>query len=127
MSEYDYLKHIKEVSLRNQLFRTYIGQGYYDTIVPRHFSATFLKTRDGMRSTPLPGGNLPGPAREPAEFQTMVGDLTGLPIANASCLMRPRPPPGNDDVFNALNKDQDHITRESFCRPRSIPTRPWMY
>ncbi|NOT51750.1 MAG: glycine dehydrogenase (aminomethyl-transferring), partial [Chitinophagaceae bacterium] len=34
MSEHEYLKHIKEVSLKNKLFKTYIGQGYYDTIVP---------------------------------------------------------------------------------------------
>ena len=34
MSEHEYLKHIKDVSLKNKLFKNYIGQGYYDTIVP---------------------------------------------------------------------------------------------
>ncbi|RYD89767.1 MAG: glycine dehydrogenase (aminomethyl-transferring), partial [Sphingobacteriales bacterium] len=34
MSEYEYLQHIKEVSLQNKVFKTYIGQGYYDTITP---------------------------------------------------------------------------------------------
>src|SRR5215831_8513113 len=34
MSEHEYLKHIKEISLKNKLFKNYIGQGYYDTIVP---------------------------------------------------------------------------------------------
>ena len=35
MSEHDYLEHIKEVSLKNKIFKTYIGQGYYDTLTPR--------------------------------------------------------------------------------------------
>src|SRR5438309_11701095 len=34
MSEYAYLQHIKDVSLKNKVFKTYIGQGYYDTITP---------------------------------------------------------------------------------------------
>ena len=34
MSEHEYLKHIKEVSLKNKVFTNYIGQGYYDTITP---------------------------------------------------------------------------------------------
>src|SRR5688572_8275016 len=34
MSEHEYLKHIKEISLRNKVFSNYIGQGYYDTITP---------------------------------------------------------------------------------------------
>ena len=34
MSEADLLKHLKEISLNNKLFKTYIGQGYYDTITP---------------------------------------------------------------------------------------------
>src|SRR4051812_17483693 len=34
MSEAEYLEHIKEVSLQNKVFKTYIGQGYYDNITP---------------------------------------------------------------------------------------------
>ncbi|MEJ7913752.1 MAG: hypothetical protein WKF70_11405, partial [Chitinophagaceae bacterium] len=34
MSESEYLQHIKEVSLKNKVFRSFIGQGYYDTITP---------------------------------------------------------------------------------------------
>src|SRR4051812_42982004 len=34
MSEHEYLAHIKSVSLKNKVFRTFIGQGYYDTITP---------------------------------------------------------------------------------------------
>ncbi len=33
-SEHEYLKHIKEISLKNKVLQTYIGQGYYDTIIP---------------------------------------------------------------------------------------------
>jgi glycine dehydrogenase len=34
MSEFEYLQHIKEISLQNLVFKTYIGQGYYDTVTP---------------------------------------------------------------------------------------------
>ena len=34
MSEYEYLQHLKEISLGNKVFKNYIGQGYYDTITP---------------------------------------------------------------------------------------------
>ncbi|HEY9259420.1 MAG TPA: hypothetical protein VIP81_15715, partial [Chitinophaga sp.] len=34
MSESDYLRHLKEVSLKNKVYRNYIGQGYFDTITP---------------------------------------------------------------------------------------------
>src|SRR5574338_229860 len=34
MSEFEYLQHIKEISLKNKIYKNYIGQGYYDTITP---------------------------------------------------------------------------------------------
>ncbi|RYF84720.1 MAG: glycine dehydrogenase (aminomethyl-transferring), partial [Chitinophagaceae bacterium] len=34
MSEAEYLKHIKDISLKNKVFKNYIGQGYYDTLTP---------------------------------------------------------------------------------------------
>lgn len=34
MSEHEYLQHLKNVSLKNKIFKNYIGQGYYDTITP---------------------------------------------------------------------------------------------
>jgi hypothetical protein len=51
MSEHEYLKHIKDVSLKNKVFTNYIGQGYYDTITPSVILAMFLKTRGGIPST----------------------------------------------------------------------------
>src|SRR5690242_7508833 len=34
MSEHEYLQHIKDISFKNKLYKNYIGQGYYDTIIP---------------------------------------------------------------------------------------------
>jgi hypothetical protein len=53
MSEIEYLKHIKEISLKNKVFKNYIGQGYYDTITLPLSCAIFLKIRAGTHSTHL--------------------------------------------------------------------------
>ncbi|MCR6721230.1 MAG: hypothetical protein NVV59_13320 [Chitinophagaceae bacterium] len=42
MSENEYLKHIKEVSLLNKVYKNYIGQGYYDTITPLGYSSEYF-------------------------------------------------------------------------------------
>jgi glycine dehydrogenase len=46
----------------------------------------FLKTRVGIPNTPLPGGNFAGRLESLLNYQTLVSDLTALPIANASLL-----------------------------------------
>ena len=52
-SEHEYLKELKQVAAKNKLFRSYIGQGYYDTITPSVILEMFLKTRDGIHNTHL--------------------------------------------------------------------------
>jgi len=87
MSEADLLKHLKEVSLNNKLFKNYIGQGYYDTITPSVILRNVFENPGWYTQyTPYQAEISQGRLESLLNFQTMVSDLTGLPIANASLL-----------------------------------------
>ncbi len=87
MSEADLLKHLKEISLNNKLFKNYIGQGYYDTITPSVILRNIFENPGWYTQyTPYQAEISQGRLESLLNFQTMVSDLTGLPIANASLL-----------------------------------------
>ncbi|MDA8613295.1 aminomethyl-transferring glycine dehydrogenase [Gammaproteobacteria bacterium] len=87
MSEENALKAIKEISKANSVYRSFIGQGYYGTVTPKVILRNVFENPGWYTSyTPYQAEISQGRLEALINFQTMVGDLTGFEIANASLL-----------------------------------------
>jgi glycine dehydrogenase len=87
MSEYQYIKHLKALGKKNKVFRSYIGLGYYNNILPAVIQRNILENPGWYTAyTPYQAEIAQGRLEALLNFQTMVMDLTAMPIANASLL-----------------------------------------
>ena len=87
MTEYEYLLHIHDLSKKNKARKTYIGLGYHPTIMPAVIQRNILENPGWYTAyTPYQAEIAQGRLEALLNFQTMVIDLTGMEIANASLL-----------------------------------------
>jgi glycine dehydrogenase len=86
-SEHQYLQRLTEIARKNKTFRSYIGLGYHDTITPSVILRMVMENPGWYTPyTPYQAEIAQGRLESLLNFQTMVADLTGMEVANASLL-----------------------------------------
>jgi glycine dehydrogenase len=87
MTESDLLDHMKSLGKKNKNYRSYIGLGYYNTILPGVIQRNILENPGWYTAyTPYQAEIAQGRLEALLNYQTMVSDLTGMKLANASLL-----------------------------------------
>ncbi len=124
-SEYTYLKELKKKASKNKVFRSYIGMGYYNTITPAAIRRNVLENPGWYTQyTPYQAEIAQGRLEALLNFQTMVSDLTGMPIANASLLDEGTAAAEAMHMFWGLKNRKDSLHNKFFvsqlCFPQTI-------
>ncbi len=116
LSESEYLTELKTTANKNKVFNSFIGQGYYDTFTPSVILRNLFENPGWYTQyTPYQAEIAQGRLESLLNFQTMVSDLTALPIANASLLDEgTAAAEAMAMLFNHKNKDHDHISAGKF-------------
>ena len=116
MSEHQYLSELKKTAQQNKIYKNFIGQGYYNTLVPNVILRNLFQNPGWYTQyTPYQAEIAQGRLESLLNFQTMVSDLTALPIANASLLDEgTAAAEAMAMLFNQKNRDHEHPVSTNF-------------
>src|SRR5687767_5997633 len=124
--EHELLAELKTIASRNAVVRSFIGMGYYDTITPPVIQRNILENPGWYTQyTPYQAEIAQGRLEALLNFQTMVSDLTALPLANASMLDEATAAAEAMAMCRSLVLERDEGTRAVFfvaedCHPQTI-------
>jgi len=87
ISEHEFLNHLQDLAKKNKVFKTYIGLGYHESLTPSAIKRNILENPGWYTAyTPYQAEIAQGRLEALLNFQTMVSELTGMELANASLL-----------------------------------------
>ncbi len=122
MSEEEALKVLKEIAKENIVYRSFIGQGYYGTVIPKVILRNVFENPGWYTSyTPYQAEISQGRLEALINFQTMVADLTGFEIANASLLDEATAAAESMTLAQRIGKSKSHkFFIDQNCFPQTI-------
>ncbi|MFM7363566.1 MAG: aminomethyl-transferring glycine dehydrogenase, partial [Cuspidothrix sp.] len=131
-SEFAALAKLKQIGDKNQVYRSFIGTGYYDCITPAVIQRNILENPGWYTAyTPYQPEIAQGRLEALLNFQTMIIDLTGLEIANASLLDEATAAAEAMSMSYSVCKNKSHnYFVSSECHPQTIDVlqtraKPW--
>src|SRR2546425_5443215 len=122
-TEQETLEELRLLAAQNQVYRSYLGMGYHDCITPAVIQRNVLETPGGYTAyTPYQAEIAQGRLEALLTFQTMVSDLTGLEIANASLLDEGTAAAEAMHLTEAVSQHEGNSTYlvDSNCHPQTI-------
>ena len=120
-SEFDALRELKSIAAQNQVFRSFIGQGYYDTITPPVIQRNVLENPGWYTQyTPYQAEISQGRLEALLNFQTLASELTALDIANASMLDEATAAAEAMTMSHRLKDGRNTFFISEACHPQTI-------